>query len=428
MKLSKERYPISVLNEMQDNVDIRPEYQRPLVWSLRQKQLLIDSILRGYDVPKMYWHRQPDGSNYEFHVIDGQQRLSTIWEFCNNDFSLGKDADDIDGLLIKGLSYSDFRADLKKRFHLYLFDIVIVEEAIQNKNEDEVREMFLRLQNGTSLKAQEKRNAMTGNMRNFVKETAKHPFFEVCKFGDTRFTYDHVAAQITCLELAGSPISVRDSDLNRMYEDNRDFDPQGKVAKKIRRTLDYLKRAFPDHTRELERYNAVTLYSLASSLIDNYVHQGTEVKLANWFIAFEAERRTDMTKSEDERDLQLVEYQRLTSYSTDAEESLAKRLEHMQRRFFAAAPDIEPVDADRIFTDEQRLAIYRRDNAMCQVKIKCDGTEKLKWGHWHADHKKAHSLGGKTTVENGQVACPSCNFAKSNKPHAERTVEVTSIH
>lgn len=423
MKLSKERYPVSVLKEMQDSIDVRPEYQRPLVWSLKQKRLLIDSILRGYDVPKMYWHRQPNDANYEFHVIDGQQRLSTIWEFCNGGFSLGKDGDDIEGLSTKNLTYADFKTDLKKRFHLYSFDIVIVEDAIQNKEEDEVREMFLRLQNGTSLKAQEKRNAMTGNMRNFIKEVAKHPFFESCKFADTRFTYDHVAAQMACLELAGAAVSVRDSDLNRMYEDNPDFDVQGKTAKKIRRTLDYLKRAFPEHTRELERYNAVTLYSLASSLIDSYVHQGTEPKLADWFIAFEAERRADMDRPEDERDLQLVEYQRLTSYSTDAEESLSKRLEHMQRRFFAAVPDIEQIDATRIFTEEQRLAIYRRDNATCQLRIRCEGVEKLKWGHWHADHVKPHSLGGKTTVANGQVACPDCNFAKSNKLAATTAAE-----
>jgi hypothetical protein len=415
MKLSKERYPVSVLKELQDSIDVRPEYQRPLVWTLKQKRLLIDSILRGYDVPKMYWHRQPDGKQFEFHVVDGQQRLTTIWEFCNDGFALPKDSDPVDGISTAKLKYSGFNTALKKRLHLYSFDVVIVEEATQNDEEDEVREMFLRLQNGTTLKAQEKRNAMTGRMRAFVKEVAKHPFFESCKFSNTRFTYDHIAAQITCLELAGEPVSLRDSDLNRMYAEQTDFDPKGNVAKKVRRTLDYLRRVFPEHTRELERYNAVTLYSLASSMIDNYVHQGTEKKLADWFIAFETERRADIEKDEDSRDVQLVEYQRLTSYSTDAAESLAKRLEHMQRRFFLAAPDIELVDPTRIFSEAQRLAIYRRDGARCQLQIKCDGSEKLKWDHWHADHIKAHSLGGKTTVGNGQVACPECNFAKSNK-------------
>lgn len=300
--------------------------------------------------------------------------------------------------------------------HLYSFDVVIVENAIQNEEEDEVREMFLRLQNGTTLKAQEKRNAMTGQMRTFVKQIAEHPFFGSCKFSNSRFTYDHISAQMICLELAGEPVSLRDSELNRMYLEQSDFDPKGTVAKKVHRTLDYLKRAFPDHTRELERYNVVTLYSLISSLIDNYVHQGTEKKLASWFIAFETERRADMEKDEDNRDVQLVEYQRLTSYSTDAAESLAKRLEHMQRRFFLAAPDIELIDPTRIFSEAQRLAIYRRDSARCQLRIKCGGTEKLKWDQWHADHIKPHSLGGKTVVENGQVTCADCNSVKSNKP------------
>jgi len=47
-------------------------------------------------------------------------------------------------------------------FDIYPLDIVVIET-----DEDEVREMFLRLQNGTSLKAPEKRHAMTGNMRDF---------------------------------------------------------------------------------------------------------------------------------------------------------------------------------------------------------------------------------------------------------------------
>jgi hypothetical protein len=43
----------------------------------------------------------------------------------------------------------------------YNLDFVILD----TQNEDEIREMFLRLQNGTTLKAQEKRNAMPGRMR-----------------------------------------------------------------------------------------------------------------------------------------------------------------------------------------------------------------------------------------------------------------------
>jgi hypothetical protein len=68
---------------------------------------------------------------------------------------------------------------------------------------------------------------------------------------------------------------------NRLYADHASFDPNSKLAKKVRRFLDYLKRAFPEKTPKLERYNAITLYCLASTLIQGYVHQGREAQLAD---------------------------------------------------------------------------------------------------------------------------------------------------
>lgn len=414
MRLSKQPYPITTLNGLKTAIDPTPDYQRPPAWNVRQKQLLIDSILRGYDIPKMYWHRLPKGAGFKFAVIDGQQRLRTIWEFCANEFALAKNTDPVDGEQVAGCRYSDLDFDLRSKFDIYPVDIVIVEEAIQDALDDEVRDMFLRLQNGTTLKAQEKRNAMPGQLRDFVKEIAKHAFFVNCKFSNSRFTFDHIASQMVCLEDAGGPTNVRDSDLNALYAKNTVFDINGKLAKKVRRVLDYLARAFPDKTPELERYNAITLYCLASTLLEGYVHQGTETQLANWFIRFEGERRKQNDLDEDQRDPQLIEYLRLTSYSTDAGESIRGRLEFMEKLFFLAYPEIEPLDTSRIFTPEQRLAIFRKDAGHCQVKFACSGA-KLTWGDWHADHIVAHSKGGKTVVANGQAACAACNLAKGSK-------------
>jgi len=60
-------------------------------------------------------------------------------------------------------------------FDTYSLDVVLVTDAQKPEHEEEIRDMFLRLQNGTTLKAQEKRNARSGNMRDFVKEIAAHP-------------------------------------------------------------------------------------------------------------------------------------------------------------------------------------------------------------------------------------------------------------
>ena len=58
-------------------INPRPQYQRAPVWNDAKKQLLIDSILRGYDLPKFYL-RSTDPP-YEHEVVDGQQRLHAIW-------------------------------------------------------------------------------------------------------------------------------------------------------------------------------------------------------------------------------------------------------------------------------------------------------------------------------------------------------------
>ena len=50
---------------------------------------------------------------------------------------------------------------------------------------------------------------------------------------------------------------------------------------------------------------------------------------------------------------------------------------------------------------------------VCQIRIKCPGA-KLTWGEWHCDHRVPWSKGGKTTVDNAQVACCACNIAKSD--------------
>jgi 5-methylcytosine-specific restriction endonuclease McrA len=69
-------------------------------------------------------------------------------------------------------------------------------------------------------------------------------------------------------------------------------------------------------------------------------------------------------------------------------------------------------DEKRNFSYEQRLAIWRRDEGICQIKKKCEG-QKLAWNdEWDADHIKPFIKGGKTIVANGRVSCSSCNRSR----------------
>lgn len=157
MKSFKKPWPLLSTHGIKDRINTNPDFQRPAVWSKTQKQLLIDTILREYDIPKLYWRKiatKPD----RYDVVDGQQRLRAIWEFFDGGFSLPKDAEPIDGDAIAKLSYQQLPDELRMRFDVYALDVVVLEES----DEDEVREMFLRLQNGTSLKAQENETPTRG--------------------------------------------------------------------------------------------------------------------------------------------------------------------------------------------------------------------------------------------------------------------------
>ena len=409
MESSKKTLPMYTVNEIRKLVDTNPDYQRPAVWTMSQKQLLVDTVLRGYDIPKLYWRRvgrKPE----KFEVIDGQQRLRALWGFAADEFPLPRDSDPVDGVIVAGSRYGDLSVDLLSKFHAYPLDVVVIDDA----EDDEIREMFLRLQNGTTLRAQEKRNAYPGAMRDFVRSLSSHGFFNSVGFTNSRLTFDLVAAQMVRLELAGGPTNVKNRDLNKMYLDETDFDPNGAIARKVRTRLSLLHKLFPEETPELSRYNSIALYATIAELMSNYVRRTFESIFHQWFLGFESKRRAQDTLSEEHAEPGWVQYKEKISHSTDSEDSIRWRMDFMLKDLLLEQPRIEIKDAQRGFTHQQRLAVFRRDGGRCQLGIGC-GSATLKWGNWHCDHKIPWSEGGKTCVANAQVACPECNIAKSNR-------------
>ena len=61
-----------------DEIDIHPEFQRFFRWSPTQKSRLVESILLGIPIPQVFVAQRKDGV---WEVVDGLQRLSTIYQF-----------------------------------------------------------------------------------------------------------------------------------------------------------------------------------------------------------------------------------------------------------------------------------------------------------------------------------------------------------
>lgn len=63
--------------------------QRPLVWTLQQKQELIYSVFKGIKIPNIsIIQYRDDNKDITYKIIDGKQRLSTLIAFVNNEFNI----------------------------------------------------------------------------------------------------------------------------------------------------------------------------------------------------------------------------------------------------------------------------------------------------------------------------------------------------
>ena len=147
----------------QDRINPKPQYQRTPVWTKAKRQLLIDSILRGYDLPKFYLRLS--NSPYEHEVVDGQQRLRAIWDFCGDKYALGDESNDIPDLGdLSGKKWSDLSSRERDRIGDFKLSVAVIKSA----SDREIRQLFRRLQEGVSLNPAEKRNAIEGEMRDFI--------------------------------------------------------------------------------------------------------------------------------------------------------------------------------------------------------------------------------------------------------------------
>lgn len=164
-----------------EDVNLRPEYQRRLRWTTQQKSLLIESLLLNVPVPPVFFYEN-DLARYE--VMDGQQRLNSIKEFLNNEFTLR-------GLQIvpalNGKSYARLSPKVKRSLDRASISAIVLLQESQGKlkrpHSNRVYELrrfvFERLNTGGKrLTAQEIRNAVYGSeFNNLIVRLSRDPTF-----------------------------------------------------------------------------------------------------------------------------------------------------------------------------------------------------------------------------------------------------------
>ena len=186
MEMETRNRALDKIYKRRDRYEI-PDWQREEVWNRSKKQKLIDSILNGWKLPKFYFLKVSD-SPEEYEVVDGQQRLSAIFEFLDNELPLSEAS----AKKFSATHYEDLDDDISDDFD----DFEIQFDEITGATDKELKEFFLRLQEGLPLTSSEKLNAVDSKLRDFCVRIAKHGFFKkTCALANKRYSHFDVAAK-----------------------------------------------------------------------------------------------------------------------------------------------------------------------------------------------------------------------------------------
>ncbi len=158
--------------------------QRGYVWDNDRKSLLIHSMLEGFPIPAFFASRDEDG----YSMLDGKQRSEAISGYINGNYFLtnlpevmaeisiqnteNKKETIEEEIDINGSYFSDLPEDLQDRIKDYSLTVYYFDGI----TDEEINEMFFRLNNGKPLTAIELTRVKARSLEKF-QEIGKHELF-----------------------------------------------------------------------------------------------------------------------------------------------------------------------------------------------------------------------------------------------------------
>lgn len=137
----------------QKRLELDPPYQRKSVWTYKDKQFFLDTVINNYPCPAIYLQKESTATGPVYNVVDGKQRLSTILDFHDGKIRLSKTF----GVeAYQGKKFNDLPEQVKSEFYNYIFMV----EQIRSDADIAWGEVFQRVnKNQKTLADQELRHA-----------------------------------------------------------------------------------------------------------------------------------------------------------------------------------------------------------------------------------------------------------------------------
>jgi hypothetical protein len=418
MKCQPEAFTVEEIVDAWNKRSLQPnlEYQRGSAWKAHQQQALIDSLFRQYQIPPLFLYEVSEKGlggrkSVRYDIIDGQQRIRALVDFLGDKYQL-LNPDEKRLRLPNSLRsmpapwgkrrFSELDAALQEQLIKRKLDVFVITEVV---HEDEIRDLFIRLQSGTALSRQQIRDAWPGNVGPYIEKLAgkmeRTPKFDFSKFTgkwgerseeerDLYMTDRQFCAQLLCLFLARqhdpcSQQSVGANDLDNLYHDNTDFDPAGKSAQNfeaaLKQTIKICNIALDlEGKKKFKKLNIISTFLFVQDLSKNPLFV-----MNRQFCEQVAPHLCDSQ-----------------NLNNAARSTSGPRIAEYYRVWRERVGDVGiRLDPQRAFDEEQKREIYKRAEGKCAI----DG-EPVEEGDEEYDHFPiAYRDGGKTEVENGRLVC-----------------------
>lgn len=162
-----------------------PIQRQSAQWNNAQQSLLIHSMLANFPVPSVYVHKmesiEADSKGkhtYSYSVLDGKQRMTTVFSFINGEYSLSEElpAVEIEGNTYEIASkyFEDLDEDVQQEILRFRFNI----QSFEDVSDEMIEDIFFRLNNSTPLtKPQKARPLMGVDNSIFINEILAGRFF-----------------------------------------------------------------------------------------------------------------------------------------------------------------------------------------------------------------------------------------------------------
>ena len=420
-------------NQRQQILRVNHEYQRGLRWNDMQKRMFIDSILRGYSIPAFYFHRKETSTNFAsntyFDIVDGQQRIDALYSFCEDAFELLDPSNDV------GFRFPNFVkdepcawggkrfGDLSEELQEKLTGQPVVVFLITTDNENSIRDLFIRLQGGTPLTPQDKRDSWPGNFTEFVLRVGGKsgvdkwyglPVFKEVAKVTNESRRRQLVAQVFMLFWTTRNESkfceIKSAHIDEFYHAHVGFDVNSEDARRFQKVCNVVYQALAGKPKVAGHY-IIHAFLLCDSLLKEYA-SGWEALFANALFEFEQHRRQAAedrrNRVESEYGQYYTEYGHLTQTRSDAADSIRRRHAFFVEEMLKLLSPTK-LDAKRSFSELERKTVFFRDLEACQWCRMNGKTHKVSWDESETHHVTPHAEGGPTDLVNAALVHRDCH-------------------